>query len=79
MIRLVLFIIGFVSSVVGLFFIFLYINLLTLGYTFLEFVKFIISKPYCLIFFLGIIILIIVLKGWGKFELLLRHFNKSSR
>lgn len=79
MMKYMLFIIGFIISVIGLFFIFLYLNILTIGYTFFDFVKFIISSPYCLLFFIGIIIISIVMKGWNKIELLLRRFNKFTR
>ena len=79
MMRYMLFIIGFIISVIGLFFIFLYLNILTIGYTFFDFVKFIISSSYCLLFFIGIIIISIVMKGWNKIELLLRRFNKFTR
>lgn len=64
--RFIFFIIGFIFSVIGLFFIILYLNLLKLGYSFLEFVKFIISNIYCDLFFIGIIFIILSLERWKK-------------
>ena len=79
MMRILVFIIGFTSSIIGLFFIFLYLNLLTIGYSFLDFVKFIISSIYCNLFFIGSFLILLSLKGWGRIELLLRRFNKFTR
>ena len=62
MLRIILFIIGYICSVVGLFFIFLYLNLLSIGYSFFEFVYFIIRSIYCDLFFIGIILIILSLR-----------------
>jgi hypothetical protein len=61
MLNIILFIIGFILSVIGLFFILLYLNLFVIGYSFLEFVYFIIRSIYCDLFFIGIILLFISL------------------
>lgn len=53
-----LFILGFVLATIGLFFILMYLNLLVMGYSFLEFVYFIIRSVYCDLFFVGLFILI---------------------
>lgn len=79
MIRIFMFLLGFILSVTGLFFILLYLNLLVIGYSFFEFVKFIISNVYCNIYFIGLFLIYLSMKGWAKIELLLRFFNKSSR
>lgn len=71
--------IGILFSSVGLLFIFLYTNLLTLGYSFFEFVNFISKRFECLLFFLGIVLIVFSLKGWIKSVLLLRHSTKFSR
>ena len=55
MMRLFIFLIGFGFSIIGFVYIISYLNLLSLGYNFLEYVKFIISKPICLIGPIGII------------------------
>lgn len=62
MLRIILFIIGYIFSVIGLFFIFLYLNLFSIGYSFLEFVYFIIRSIYCDLFFIGIILIILALR-----------------
>lgn len=54
------YLIGLLLTVTGLFFMLINLNLLTIGYTFSEYAKFIISKAECIVFFIGIIILIIV-------------------
>ena len=62
MLRISLFIIGYIFSVIGLFFILLYLNLLVIGYSFFEFVYFIIRSIYCDLFFIGIILIILSLR-----------------
>jgi len=59
MLRICLFLLGFILATIGLFFIILYINLLVIGYSFLEFVYFIIRSIYCNIFFIGVILIFI--------------------
>lgn len=66
-------IIGILLTSMGLTFILLYTNLLTLGYSFFNFVKFINTRLECLLFLLGLIIILISMKGMIKNELLLRH------
>lgn len=68
MIKIVLFLFGFGLTTIGFVYIICYLNLLTLGYSFLEYVQFIISRLECLNAFIGIMIMIIVLNG-GKNEL----------
>ena len=60
---------------IGLFFIILYLNLFTLGYSFLEFGKVIIKEPVCWLFFIGLFI------AWRviKHELFLRCNFKHGR
>ena len=57
----ILLIISFILMVIGLFFILLYVNLLVMGYSFFEFVYFIIRSIYCDLFFIGIILIILSL------------------
>ena len=71
MFNVLLFLSGVVFSIIGLFFIILYLNLFVIGYSFFEFVYFIIRSIYCDLFFIGIILIILSLKKRRKNELLL--------
>lgn len=51
---------------IGLFFNILYLNLFTIGYTFLEYVYFIIRRVECNCLFIGLLLLLIYLKRKGK-------------
>ena len=53
--RIFIFLIGFGLSTIGFVFIISYLNLMTIGYNFKEYVNFIIRKPECLIGFIGLI------------------------
>ncbi len=57
----VLLIISFILMVIGLFFILLYVNLLVMGYSFFEFVYFIIRSIYPLLFLGGLLLMIFIL------------------
>ncbi len=72
-------ILGIILSSIGLTFIFLYLNLITLGYSFLDFVQFISTRMECLLFLLGILVILFSMRGWIKSVLLLRHSTKFSR
>ncbi len=76
MFRILLYILGIILTSIGLFFIIIYLNLLTIGYSFLEFVKFISSRFEVWLFFIGIICIAVSLERWIKNELLLRHHSK---
>ena len=58
--KIILYLLGLLLSIIGLFFIILNLNLLQVGYSFFKYVKFIISKAECLCFFIGITLLILV-------------------
>ena len=62
MVRVFFFLIGFGFTVIGFSFIILYLNLLTMGYNFSNYVYFIIRKPECIYSVIGIIIMILSLK-----------------
>ena len=62
MLNVCLFIIGFILSTIGLFFIFLYLNLLVIGYSFFEFVYFIIRSIYSALFFIGLLFIFIAIR-----------------
>ena len=69
--RIIFFLIGFGFSIIGFVFIISYLNLMTIGYNFLEYVQFISSNIECLIGPIGLIItfLTIFLPGGKKNEL----------
>lgn len=70
--RFLIFLFGFGLTVIGLSYIIIYLNLLSLGYNFLEYVNFIIRRIECLNLIFGIILMGIsmLIKG-GKDELYL--------
>ena len=63
--KIILLGIGILFLAISLFFMILYLNLLTLGYSFFDYVHFINSRIECLIFYIGIILVIIGLKKKG--------------
>jgi len=79
MFKLFLYILGIIFLSVGIFFTLIYTNLFTMGYSFLDFVKFISKKIECWFIILGIICILISLERWLKNELLLRHHIKLER
>lgn len=68
--RILFFLIGFGLSIIGFVYTISYLNLLSLGYNFLDYVNFIIRRIECLYALFGLIIIFlsIFLKG-GKHEL----------
>lgn len=80
MIRIFFFLTGFSLMVIGFVFIILYLNLLSLGYNFFEFVNFIIRRIECYYTVIGfvLILLTINIKGAKKNELHLWHSIKLS-
>ena len=73
MIRIFFFLVGFALLVIGLVFIILYLNLLTIGYNFSFYVNFITRRIECYYTIIGfiIIILTLIIKGEKKHELYL--------
>ena len=55
MIRIILFLVGFGLSIIGFVYIIAYLNYLSIGYSFIEYLRFIITRIECLISILGII------------------------
>ncbi len=68
-IRSFIFLFGFGMSVISLSFIIIYLNLLTFGYNFFEYVQFIIRRVECLNLITGIILIMISMINGGKNEL----------
>ena len=64
-IRIFLFLVGFGISIIGFAYIISYLNLLTIGYNFLEYVNFIIRRFECLNAFLGICLILISIYTGG--------------
>lgn len=67
--RIFLFLIGFGLTTIGLMYMIVYLNLISIGYNFLEYVNFIIRRIECLNTFIGIILMIISIYIGGKNEL----------
>lgn len=66
MTRVFFFLLGFGLTVIGFVYIISYLNLLSIGYNFLEYVKFIIRRIECLIALIGIIIMFLSIYMGGK-------------
>lgn len=79
MFKLLLYFLGIILASVGIFFTIIYLNLLTIGYTFFEFVNFIIRRPIFWCIIIGLIFITLSLERWIKNELLLRHNFKLER
>lgn len=62
LIKSLIFIIGFILSSLSLTFLLLYINVLNIGYSFLDFINFILRKWELYLFFIGIILMAISLR-----------------
>ncbi len=76
MARFFFFLVGFGFTLIGSIYIIIYLNLTTIGYNFLEYVNFIIRRPECLIFIIGIILIVLSLPREEKDELHIRYFSK---
>lgn len=67
--RIFLFLLGFGLTTVGFIYIISYLNLISIGYNFLEYVNFIIRRIECLNALFGIAIMILSITLGGKNEL----------
>ena len=56
------YLISIILCSIGLFFTLLYLNLFTIGYTFLEYVYFIIRRVECNCFLIGLLLLLFTIK-----------------
>lgn len=70
-VRIFIFLIGFGLTVIGSVFIISYLNLLTIGYNFMEYVNFISRRIECLYAVIGIILIAVTIfiPGGNKYEL----------
>ena len=57
--KFLIFLFGFGLTVIGLSYIIIYLNLLSIGYNFFEYVNFIIRRIECLNFVFGVILMIV--------------------
>ena len=75
--KIIIFLLGFIFMVIGLSFLILYLNLLTIGYSFKEYVNFIIRRPELYFFICGTIIIILnlIISGGKKNELYLWYIS----
>lgn len=70
MLRLSLFLIGFGLSTIGFVYIITYLNYLSVGYTFLEYLKLIFTRFECLLAVIGIILIsFVVLTKGDKYDI----------
>ena len=69
LLRILIFLIGFGLTTIGLMYIILYLNLISIGYNFFEYVNFIIRRFECLNTIFGIILIILSTTIGGKNEL----------
>ncbi len=79
MFKVLIYFLGIIFTSIGIFFTIIYLNLLTMGYSFDEFVKFISRKLEFWFILIGIILIALSLERWIKNELLLRHNLKLER
>lgn len=69
LLRIFFFLIGFGLTVIGCVFIISYLNLLTIGYNFLEYVNFIVRQFECLCAVIGVLIMsLTILIPGGKYN-----------
>ena len=79
MFKIFIYFLGIIFTSLGIFFTIIYLNLLTIGYTFSDFVHFITRKIEFWFIPLGIFLLLFSLERWIKNELLLRRNFKLER
>ena len=67
--RIIIFLFGIIFTIIGMVNLILYLNLLSFGYSFLEYVNFIIRKFECISLFIGLIIIWISISYRRKNEI----------
>ena len=68
MTRMFFFLLGFGMSVIGFLYMVLYLNLLTMGYTIIEYIGFILKRSECIFGFIGFLIVTITIFYKGENE-----------
>ena len=76
LVRIFIFLIGFGLTIISSTYIISYLNLLTLGYNFYQYVNFIIRRFECINIVTGIFLMFISIKPGGKNELYLWYTSK---
>lgn len=76
MIKPLLLLIGIIFCSISTFFAIIYLNLLTIEYSFWQYVKFINMRLECLLFYIGLVLIFISLERKIKHEFLLRNKTK---
>ncbi|CDA60141.1 unknown [Clostridium sp. CAG:524] len=71
--RIIYFILGIIITSSALMYIVIYLNLLRMGYSMLDYVKYVFSSIECTKIFIGIILIILSLKKGRKNELYLQY------
>ena len=71
--RIIYFILGMIITSSALMYIVIYLNLLRMGYSMLDYVKYVLSSIECTKIFIGIILIILSLKKGRKNELYLQY------
>ena len=69
MIRILFFLVGFGFTIIGSIYLISYLNLLTIGYNFLDYVKFITRRLKCYYFIIGMVIILISINKGEKNEI----------
>ena len=68
--KVFMFLTGFIFTVIGFTFIIVYSNFMSMGYSFLEYLKYVCTKFECLIGVIGIILILVSLyRKEGKYDL----------
>ena len=71
-VRIFLFLLGFGLSVIGFIYIIGYLNLLTMGYTFLEYLAFIFKRIECIVAVIGFLLITFsIFKGENRNDICL--------
>lgn len=71
--RIICFILGIIITSSALMYIVIYLNLVRMGYSMLDYVKYVFSSIECTKIFIGIILIILSLKKGRKNELYLQY------
>lgn len=70
--RIFIFLLGFGLSVIGFMYIISYLNLLVIGYSFLEYLQFIIKRLECIMALIGLLMITFsIFKGGEKHDICL--------
>ena len=68
--RIIIFLVGFGLSIIGFIYIIAYLNYLSIGYSFINYLTFIITKVECLLAPLGLVLVTIAIFMKGKSHVL---------